>query len=146
MKESISNKTKVKKNAYKKLIELELSYYEQSKLDLEDYRMNIMELHEKSENIGGSGISNQTQNKAIELLNSVSIRETERWIRNIEYAIKVIKLSPEPRKIELLEMKYLKMSHSDLAIQHALHIEQATFYRWKNEIIQIVADRQGYVL
>lgn len=145
-KNNSNQKVPSKNRTYSQLIELELYHYKDTKLELEDYKLDLEDLQARTESIGRNTIANPTQARAIRVLTSIAIRETERRIAAIEYAIKVLSLSSEPRKLKLLEMKYFEKTYNDLAIQQELFIEQATFYRWRKEIIQLVAERLGMVV
>jgi RinA family phage transcriptional activator len=127
------------------LIELELSYYHQTKKELEDYRSEVVELSgRRMDRVAEGGhVYRPTESRALTLITSIAIKEMERRVAAIDYVLDLLKQSSEPRKLKLIELKYFRNSYSDLAIQRELHIEQATFYRWKKEVIQLIAMRLG---
>lgn len=106
-------------NAYSKVIELELSCYDEIKRDYE-----ILKQHQLFES-------------------SFALLETERRIHAIEVTIKELEKSTDPRKLEFLRLKYFEGNKTDVEIQEQLFIEQATFYRWRKEVINRVAVRLG---
>ncbi|TAH62770.1 MAG: DUF1492 domain-containing protein [Gottschalkiaceae bacterium] len=126
-----------------RMIESELYCYQESKKDLELMREEILEGSSFQEVAVQAGLGNVTENKAIKLVSSVSIRETERRINAIEKAIDILKNSNEPRKLRLLEMKYFERRYTDTAIAEELYIDRSTFYRWRREIIELIANFLG---
>lgn len=89
----------------------------------------------------------QTKRELEKIKNSAScasIFEIERRTNAIEYALKVFENQPE--KLRFIEAKYFERHLTDAGVMQALSIEQATFYRWKKEVIQIIADRLGYLI
>ena len=135
-----------KATMYTKLIETELYHYEQTKKEFEIYKEELFDLSERSNGVKSGRVANPTQAKALSSIASLALKEMERRMNAIEYAIKVLSVGPEPRKLEFLEKKYLRRTHSDTALMQLLAIEQATFYRWKKEIIGLVAERLGLQL
>ena len=118
--------TKIKKSdlakAYVKVIELELSYYQEQKVHYERIKENPL------------------------YSASFALFETERRLKAIELTLLQLSKGQEPKKLEFLKLKYFDKKLIDLAIQQALFIEQATFYRWRQEIIGLVAYRLGIEL
>lgn len=100
-----------------RLIEVELYNYKQTKQQLEKLKSST---------------------------SCASICEIERRTDAIEYALKVFENQPE--KLRFIEAKYFERHLTDVGVMQALSIEQATFYRWKREVIQIIADRLGYLI
>lgn len=127
-----------------RMIECELYNYEISKKEIQEFENDIIEGRNVYEVAVQTGHGNSTQSKALQLISSYSIREMERRVDAIEYAINVLESCPEPRKLELLKMKYFERKYIDRGIWQELNIEQATFYRWRKEIIRLIADRLGY--
>ncbi len=125
------------------MIEAELYCYHESKKDLRLMREEILEGTTYQEVAVQAGIGNVTENKAIKLVSSASIRETERRINAIEKAIEVLQCSNEPRKLKLLEMKYFERKYTDIGIMGELYIGRPTFYRWRREIIELIANFLG---
>jgi RinA family phage transcriptional activator len=128
-----------------KLIEAELRNYKETLKDIENMREEIIEgstYQEVSVQTGTTG--NSTYNKASRLLSSRGLIEAEKRVEAIEYTIGVLKSCPEPKKLQLLKLKYFAREFTDYGIQIHLNIEKTTFYRWRKEILSIVADRLGW--
>lgn len=127
-----------------KMIESELYCYHESKKELELMKEEILEGSQFQEvAVKSSAVGDTTANKAIRLVTSVSIRETERRVNAIEKAIEILQNGSEPRKLRLLEMKYFERRYTDSGIAQELYIDRSTFYRWRKEIIQLIASFLG---
>jgi phage transcriptional activator, RinA family len=117
---------------YKK-IEWYLYNYYSIRRDIEKTKEDIIEAGCRDLTEWGGGISyhsDPTASKAIKLTRE-SILEKERWIKVIN---QVIKHYNETEKGKLLQKKYF----DELGERHIcqeLHIERATYYRWREEIV-----------
>lgn len=131
------------KRANFKMIEAELYCYEESKRQLELLREEIIESTPTQEVNVKTGPGDPTQTKAIKLVNSREIIEMERRLKAIDKAIEILKTSNEPRKYELLCMKYFERRYTDVGICMELGISERTFYRWRREIIELIANFLG---
>jgi len=131
------------KRANFKMIEAELYCYEESKRQLELLREEIIESTPTQEVNVKTGPGDPTQTKAIKLVNSREIIEMERRLKAIDKAIEILKTSNEPRKYELLRMKYFERRYTDVGICMELGISERTFYRWRREIIELIANFLG---
>ena len=78
------------------------------------------------------------------MLSSKALLEAERRTNAITDIIKLLEQSDEPNKLKLLKYKYFEKKYTDMGIWSELNIGQATFYRWRKEIIQMIADRLGW--
>jgi RinA family phage transcriptional activator len=128
-----------------KLIEAELRNYKETLKDVENMREEIIEgssYQEVSVQTGTTG--DNTYNKASRLMTSRALLEAEKRVEAIEYTIGVLKSCPEPKKFQLLELKYFAKEYTDYGIMIKLNVEKTTFYRWRKEILSIVADRLGW--
>jgi len=137
------NKANNRERANFRLIECELYNYHESKKELALMREEIIEGSTYQEVSVQASPGNVTQSKVFKL-NSAEIMEVTRRINAIEKAIEILRCGAEPRKLRLLEMKYFERNLTDRGIWQALFIEQATYYRWRKEIIKLIADRLGY--
>lgn len=126
-----------------RMIEAELYYYEESKKYLELLKKEIIESTPSQEVSVQSGPGDPTQAKAIKLVNNREILEIERRLNAIDRAIEILKTSNEPRKYELLKMKYFERKYTDIGICMELGISERTFYRWRREIIELIANFLG---
>ncbi|GMG96835.1 DUF1492 domain-containing protein [Tepidimicrobium xylanilyticum] len=131
------------KRANFKMIEAELYCYHESKKQLELLREEIIESTPQQEVSVKSGPGDPTQTKAIKLVNNREIIEMERRLKAIDKAIEVLKTSNESRKYELLKMKYFERRYTDVGICMELGISERTFYRWRREIIELIANFLG---
>lgn len=129
-----------------KLIEAELYNYKSTKKELEDMKEDIINSSAYSEVAVQSSPGNSTQSKAIQLMSSAVLREMERRISAIDNTISILERCPEPRKLRLMQMKYFESRFTDTGIWQELNIERATFYRWRREVISLIADKLGYVV
>lgn len=131
------------KRANFKMIEAELYCYEESKKQLELLREEIIESTPIQEFNVKTSPGDPTQVKAIKLVNSREIIEMERRLKAIDKAIEILKTSNEPRKYQLLHMKYFERRYTDVGICMELGISERTFYRWRREIIELIANFLG---
>lgn len=126
-----------------KMIEAELYCYQESKKELELMEEEILESTAYQEVAVQSGTTGDTTaNKALKLVSSREILEVKRRLGAIEKAINILKCGDE-KKLKLLEMKYFERRYTDQGIANELFIDRATFYRWRNEIISLIATYLG---
>lgn len=126
-----------------KMIEAELYCYYESKKQLELLREEIIESTPSQEISVKSSPGDPTQTKAIKLVNNREIIEMERRLKAIDKAIEILKTNNESRKYELLKMKYFERRYTDVGICMELGISERTFYRWRREIIELIANFLG---
>ncbi len=131
------------KRANFKMIEAELYCYHESKKQLELLREEIIESIPSQEISVKSSPGDPTQTKAIKLVNNREIIEMERRLKAIDKAIEILKTNNESRKYELLKMKYFERRYTDVGICMELGISERTFYRWRREIIELIANFLG---
>lgn len=123
-----------------KCIEFELYHYHQTKKTYDDYEDDIINGAGVSQEIKGTQISKPTEQKAVKLVSSLHLVEMKKRLDAIEYVMGIL---PES-KLGLLQEKYFNKRLTDYGIMQKLNIEQATFYRYRREIIQLIADRMGW--
>lgn len=83
------------------------------------------------------------------VLGSLAYREMARRVEAIEYMLSLLRSSQDPdapAKLRLVEEKYFKRRLTDEGIAAELHISMSTFYRWRREVIGIVAERLGWIV
>jgi RinA family phage transcriptional activator len=129
-----------------RLIESELYYYKDTKKSLAEMEAAIIESSGHSDTGIRSGISNPTAQKAEKLLTSLEYIETKRRLEAIEYAVEVFSRCHEPAKLRLIEMKYFERKYTDEGIINEINIHRATFYKWKREFIELIANKLGFVI
>lgn len=135
-------KGKIEKANFK-LIETELRCFKDSKTYLEDLRRDIIEGAQlQGERVQSSSISDTTSNKAIRLVSSPEILEISKRINAIEDGLMII--AKHDLKIRLLKMKYFEHKYTDRGIMEELNIGQNCFYKWRTEIITVIANKLGW--
>jgi RinA family phage transcriptional activator len=127
-----------------KLIEAELRNYKETLKDIENMREEILEGSAYQEVAVQCGVGNSTLSKASRLLTSRALIEAQKRVEAIEYTIGVLKSCPEPRKYDLLRMKYFEKVLTDYGIMQELNVEKTCFYKWRKEILGIMAERLGW--
>lgn len=126
-----------------KAIEAELYGYLDTKKELELLEEEILEGTGFQEVVVQSGTTGDTTaSKAIRLLSSRELLEIRKRINAIEKAMAI--LQEDTTKLRLLQMKYLERKYTDQGIMEKLHISNRTFYRWRNEIIQLISSYLGW--
>jgi len=83
------------------------------------------------------------------VLGSLAFREMSRRVEAIDYMLSLLRSSQDPEapaKLRLVEEKYFKRRLTDEGIWNELHISMKTFYRWRREVIEIIAERLGWVV
>lgn len=126
-----------------RMIEAELYCYHESKKSLELMREEIIESTPEAGEKVQTGLGKTTEVKAIKLVNNREIIEIQRRLSAIDKAIEILKTSNEPRKYELLEKKYFEKRLTDIGIQLDLNLSERTFYRWRREIVELIANYLG---
>lgn len=128
-----------------RLIESELYSFHDTLQELENLKKDIiLSTPARESEIRSTDISNETQARALNLVSSPEILELSRRVNAIQFAIDILTQAPEPRKYDLLRLKYFERRLTDSGIMRELSIEQATFYRWRREIIQLIANKLGW--
>ncbi|MBR0576763.1 DUF1492 domain-containing protein [Proteiniclasticum sp. BAD-10] len=133
--------------AYYKYVEHELYNYINTKQEYEELREDIILSSPApgSERVQSSLLSDETSSKAIKLTASTRLSTMHKCICSIETGIRIIKNDPEPRKYELLRMKYFDGKYTDIGIAQELNISRETYYRWKRQIVSLVAMYMGLI-
>ncbi len=129
-----------------RLIESELYFYKDTKRSLADMESAIVESSGHSETGIRAGISNPTAQKAEKLLTSLEYLETKRRIDAIEYAVEVFRKCQEPAKLKLIEMKYFERRYTDEGIISELNVSRRSFFRWKRDFVELIANKLGFVI
>jgi RinA family phage transcriptional activator len=130
-------------NATIRYLENELRYYHKNRETLE-------ELHEEIEESSpgppdgmprGNSTSNPTESKAIRLISSRTIIYLERRLNAIERVID--RYRGNEGMTNLIRMMYLENTHTAFGVCKVLHISQKTFYRWRRELMEDLANELG---
>lgn len=133
------------RKTYRK-IEYYLYHYFEIRREVEQEKEDIIEAGGRDIVEWGGGISyhsDPTASKAIKLVRP-DIVEKEKWLKVIENTIQHFKGTEKGR---LLQKKYF----DELGEKHIceeLHIERATYYNWRNEIVfytALLAAQEGLI-
>ncbi len=129
-----------------KVIEAELYNYHSNKEEFNRLRQQIFDESGNGDGIKVKGaISNPTAKKVFALSSAVLL-EVERRLRAIDYVLRLLSKHEESGKAELVRMKYFERELTDQGIQMRLNISQSTFTRWKRDVIELIAERLGYLV
>jgi RinA family phage transcriptional activator len=58
--------------------------------------------------------------------------------------LRVVKASPEPGRYDLIRLAYWDRRFTVKGICDQLSISERTYYRWRREALQLVAERLGW--
>jgi RinA family phage transcriptional activator len=125
-----------------KLIEFELYHYHQSKKIYQQHEDDIIHGSGQAPEIRGTQISKTTESKAIRLLSNLHLTEMKKRIDAIEFVLHIV----PSQKLELIKEKYFVRRLTDYGIMQKLHIEKSTYYAYKKQVIQLIADRLGWLV
>jgi hypothetical protein len=131
------------KRANFRLIEKEVYHYVARCKQVAQWRTNIIYATNIPDVAVQSDPGDTTANKAIKLQSGV-MAEIIRRLEAIEWACNVYKQHPESARWELVKLKYFEGRLTNDGIMQELSIGHDTFYRWRNEFIQLIADRLGW--
>jgi RinA family phage transcriptional activator len=136
--------------ANRRVIEAELRNFHQTKRELELLREEIIEsgygICYDSMKVSGGTLCKPTESKAMMLLTSTVIRESERRVRAISELIDVLRADEDPTKLRFIELKYFERRYTDYGLAQQLNIGIATLYRWQNHAVHFIAERLGYIV
>ncbi|EMT38143.1 Protein of unknown function (DUF1492) [Thermoanaerobacter thermohydrosulfuricus WC1] len=126
----------LERRIYKK-IEYYLYHYHQIRREVEQEKQDIIEAGGRDIVEWGGGVSyhsDPTASKAVKLARPDLI-EKEKWLKVIEDTIQHFQGTEKGR---LLQKKYFDQL-GERHICQELHIERATYYNWRNEIVLYTA-------
>lgn len=124
-------------------IEKELYHYPARKREFERMRADILYSTPVPDVPASTGPGDPTANKVMHLQSGVLL-EIARRLEAIEYAIKVVQAHEEKGRWELVRLKYFEQRLTNQGIMQRLNIGHDTFYRWRREFIELIADRLGW--
>lgn len=136
---------------------LNKAYYSFVEHELYNYKNNLKEVREiedeiinsspspSGERVQSSTLSDETATKAIKLTTTARLVTMRRNINGIQTGIRILEADSEERKRELLEMKYFDSQYTDARIAQELCISIETYYRWKRQIVTLMAMYMGLV-
>ena len=134
----------MKKEVFK-YIERELYDYEDTKkaiLDLKDEILHPYKAKDDNKDIKGNATSSPTENTAIKIICN---KQLNRMINTVRIIDKVVdKLDDDLKK--LYDLKYRKQIHYNKIISYHLPMGEATYFRKRNRIVELIANELGYVI
>jgi len=126
-----------------KMIESELYCYKDSLKYIADMEDDIINSTGGQSEIHASGVSDITGNKAMRLASNRELIECKRRVQAIDSALQIVSISGESKKYEMIKMKYFDKKYTDYGIQKELPISRRTFYRWRKDVIELIAFNLG---
>lgn len=126
-----------------KMIESELYSYKDTLQYIADKEDEILNSTGGGSEIRGTDISDITGSKALRLISHKELAECRRRVRAIDASIEILKQGSESKKYELVKLKYFDKRLTDYGIIKELYISRRTFYRWRREIIELIAYQLG---
>ena len=134
------------RNASLRLIEAEIRNYHQTLKDLRELEESIAlpGQGEFGDGTRSTEPGDPTPSRAIRMMTSAQLLEIRRRVEAIEYMLRVVKASPEPGRYELIRLAYWDGRYTVMGICDKLNIGKTTYYRWRREALQLVAERLGW--
>ncbi len=138
-------KHKVEKANFK-LIEVELYNYHETRLLIENEKEDIIDASPSVEASSKSRPGKPTESKAVKMLSSKALIEAERRINAIANVLNQLEAMGEQDKLKLIKLKYfdIEKKYTDMGVWSELNIGQATYYRWRKEIVELIALKLGW--
>lgn len=130
-----------------KLIEAEIRNYHLTVADLKEMEEAIAlpgQQGELSDSTRSTDPGDPTPARAHRMMTSAQLLEIRRRVEAIDYMLRVVRASPEPGRYDLVRLAYWDGRFTVKGICDQLSISQATYYRWRREALQLVAERLGW--
>ena len=134
------------RNASLRLIEAEIRNYHQTLKDLRELEESIA-LPGQGEFGNGTRSTepgDPTPARAYKMMTSAQLLEIRRRVDAIEYMLRVVQASPEPGRYDLIRLAYWDGRYTVRGICDQLSISERTYYRWRREALQLVAEKLGW--
>jgi RinA family phage transcriptional activator len=134
------------RNATLRLIEAEIRNYHQTIETLREIEESIA-LPGQGEFGNGTRSTepgDPTPSRAYRMMTSAQLLEIRRRVDAIEYMLRVVKASPDPGRYGLIKLAYWDGRYTVRGICDQLSISERTYYRWRREALQLVAERLGW--
>ena len=129
-----------------KLIEAEIRNYHRTVEDLRDMEEAIALPGAVGDDIGRiqSRPGDPTSARAMRMMTSTQLMEIRRRVEAIEYMIRTLQASPESGRLELIRLAYWDGRYTVKGGCEQLSMSERTYYRWRREALQLVAERLGW--
>jgi RinA family phage transcriptional activator len=134
------------RNATLRLIEAEIRNYHQTIETLREIEESIA-LPGQGEFGNGTRSTepgDPTPSRAYRMMTSAQLLEIRRRVDAIEYMLRVVKASPDPGRYGLIKLAYWDGRYTVRGICDQLSISERTYYRWRREALQLVAEKLGW--
>ncbi|WP_461368068.1 DUF1492 domain-containing protein [Candidatus Darwinibacter acetoxidans] len=135
------------RNASLRLIEAEIRNYHQTLKDLRELEEAVAypaAIGDFSDRVPSAGPNDPTPARAHRMMTSAQLLEIRRRVEAIGQMLRVLKASPEPGRYELIRLAYWDGRYTVIGICDQLKISKTTYYRWRREALQLVAERLGW--
>ena len=131
-----------------RLIEAEIRAYPETLQSLKELEQEIAEPRSPGAYIDlakTTGHSDPTAKKALKMMESPRVREIHRRVSAIRRMVRIVKANPDPGRYKLIELTYWADGRYNVeGVCQKLNIGKTTYNRWKNEALEIVAERLGW--
>ena len=133
--------------ANERVIEAEVRNYHQTLQTLRELEESIAlpgQVGDLSEQVATTEPGDPTPSRAIRMMTSAQLLEIRRRVEAIEYMLRVVKASPDPGRYKLIRLAYWDGRYTVRGICDQLSISERTYYRWRREALQLVAEKLGW--
>lgn len=130
-----------------RLIEAEIRNYPQTVRDLREMEEAIAlpgVVGDPTERVFTVAPGDPTAVRALKLMSSAHIMEIRRRVDAIEYMVRVVRASPEAARYKMIELAYWDGRYTVKGICDKLSISERTYYRWRRDALQLVAEKLGW--
>jgi RinA family phage transcriptional activator len=130
-----------------RVIEAEIRNYHQTVRDLRELEEAVAlpgAVGDPAEHVVRTQPGDPTPARAHRMMTSTQLLEIRRRVEAIEYMLRVVKASPEPARYKLIELAYWDGRYTVMGICDRLKISERTYYRWRREILGLVAEKLGW--
>ncbi len=131
-----------RKQATYKLLEIEIRQYHGLKQRLDEQRDFIIRATQKCDVPSKTGPGNPTLLTVLRLQNCPIVEELERRVRAVGWALSIIE--KDPAKKRFVELKYFEDRLTDAGIMKELGVASRTLYRWRVELLHMIATKLGW--
>ena len=132
------------RNASLRLIEAEIRNYHQTVKDLRELEESIAMPSMSEESSKTTEPGDPTPARAIRMMTSTQLMEIRRRVGAIEHMLEILRAHPESGRHELIRLAYWDGRYTVKGICDQLSISERTYYRWRREALQVVAERLGW--
>ena len=132
------------RNASLRLIEAEIRNYHQTVRDLQELEEAIALPGVEDDTTRSTRPGDPTPTRAIRMMTSAQLMEIRKRTGAIEHMLDILKAHPEPARYDLIRLAYWDGRYTVKGICDRLNIGKTTYYRWRRDALEIVAERLGW--